>query len=226
MFEIRSNGRYWIDDNGNMWRKTAYSKEDALSLSKTLKDCRGCIDCGYCNDCRQCEDCQYCYRCEGSVACKFCEGCEQCSRCHHCSRCSYCHYCTRCDSCTHCATVVAVRDCRECNDIYNTISDLNRYRWAQNYTVIYTSAGKVTILVDDYHNLWYQIDCHPQTDWDCFAFDFKRNGESVDRDPDAIKSELEYIKSLGEFFHKTVKERNKENDCKDGSTDGAAALDF
>lgn len=226
MFEISSSGRYWIDDNGNMWRKTAYSKEDALRLSRTLKDCEGCVDCSYCNDCQRCEDCHHCYRCECSTVCKFCESCVQCSRCSHCMCCSSCQHCTRCASCTYCVSVIAVRDCRGCNDIHNTLSDLDRYRWAQNYAIIDTGMGKVTILVDDYHNLWYQLDCQQQTDWECFAFEFKRNSESADRDPDTIKSELEYIKSLGEVFHKAIKERNKENDCKNYSSDGASALDF
>ena len=117
-------------------------------------------------------------------------------------------------------------DCKKCDDIKNTVSGLNRYRWAQNYTVIDTGAGMVTILVDDYHNLWYQLESKPQTEWDCFVVDFNLSGERAGRDSDAVKSDLEYIKSIGEFFHKTIRERNKENDCKDDSPDGAAALDF
>lgn len=211
MFDISSSDSYWIDSDGNMWRKTGYSKEDALRLSKTLKDCRGCIDCSYCNDCRQCEDCHYCYRCEGSTLCKFCEGCAQCSNCSHCKYCNYCCCCRRCSGCTLCNTVTSGRDYSECDGIENAISYLVRYRWAQNYTVIDTGAGKVTILVDDYHNLWYQLESKPQTEWDCFVVDFNLSGERAGRDSDAIKSDLEYIKSIGEFFHKTIKERIKKN---------------
>lgn len=224
MFDISSSGSYWIDTNGNMWRKTAYSKEDALRLSRTLKDCSGCIDCSYCNDCRQCEDCHYCYQCEGSTMCKFCTGCVQCSKCFHCTSCSYCYFCARCDGCRYCADVRAVRDCSGCNDIQNTISGLDRYRWALNYIVIDTGAGKVTILVDDYHNLWYQLEGAPQTDWECFVVAVKLRGDREGRDSDAVKADLEYIKSIGEFFHKSVTERNKEND-KDDSSDTASSSD-
>lgn len=103
-------------------------------------------------------------------------------------------------------------DCQECDDIKNTISNLDRYRWAHDYVVIDTGAGKVTILVDDYHNLWYQLNKHSQTDWECFVVAFKLSGERAGRDSDAVKADLEYIKSIGEFFHKTIKERIKEND--------------
>lgn len=224
MFEIKSSKGYWMDSKGNMWRKGTYSKEDALKLSRTLKDCRGCIDCSYCNDCKQCEDCHYCYQCEGSTICKFCEGCDQCSRCYYCSTCSYCHYCTRCASCVYCADVKAVSDCKECDDITNAISGLDRYRWALDHVVIDTGAGKVTILVDDYHNLWYQLEDNSQTDWECFAVALKLRGDRESRKSDAVKADLEYIKSIGEFFHKSVTERNKEND-KNDSSDTASSSD-
>ncbi len=210
MFEINSSEGYWIDGNGNMWSKMRYSKEDALKMSRTLKDCRGCINCSYCDDCKQCEDCHYCHGCEGSTLCKFCEGCVQCSRCSYCNCCRYCHNCIRCANCYYCADVTAVCECRECNDIHNTLSDLDRYRWAQNYAVIDTGAGKVTILVDGYHNLWYQLEDHSQTDWECFVVDFTLRGEQETRDYDAVKADLEYIKSIGGFFHKTIKEKSKE----------------
>jgi hypothetical protein len=117
-----------------------------------------------------------------------------------------------------------VSDCQECDDVKNTIRGLSRYRWALDYIVIDTGAGKVTILVDDYHNLWYQLEDNSQTDWECFVVTFNLSGDRANRNSDAVKADLEYIKSIGEFFHKTIKERDKEND-KDDSADNTVASD-
>lgn len=100
--------------------------------------------------------------------------------------------------------------CKECDDITNTIGGLDRYRWALNHIVIDAGAAKVTILVDDYHNLWYQLEDHSQTDWERFVVDFTQLGERATSDSGAVKSYLEYIKSIGEFFHKTIKEGGQE----------------
>lgn len=225
MFEITSSDYYWIDSNGNRWSNVKYTKEEALEFSRTLINCSGCINCSYCDDCRQCEDCHYCYCCKGSAKCKFCRDCKQCSECYHCSDCSHCSYCDMCDNCYCCTEVRAMINCDECADIKSTISGLSRYRWAFNYMVIDTGAGTATILVDEYRNLWYQLEGGSQTDWECFVVAFKQNSDRANRDSDTVKSELEYIKSIGEFFHKTIKERAKENDCKDNSSNGASASD-
>lgn len=56
-------GEFW-QVRGNLFRKTKYTKEQALEAAKTLIWCSGCIDCEDCWHCIDCHDCTECLGCE------------------------------------------------------------------------------------------------------------------------------------------------------------------
>lgn len=90
------NGRVY-DDNNNSYRiDLAGSKQAAIDLLNTLKNCSDCSGCSGCSDCLGCLDCSDCSGCSDCSDCSDCYGCSRCSRCSDCLDCSGCSDCTDC----------------------------------------------------------------------------------------------------------------------------------
>lgn len=58
-----AGGRFWCDENGNMWNALVYSESMAKKLSETLIGCHYCIDCANCSFCISCVACTNCHHC-------------------------------------------------------------------------------------------------------------------------------------------------------------------
>ena len=64
---------FWEID-GNFWSRDKFTYSEAQDLSKTLKNCKGCVDCEWCIDCYNCIDCLDCKNCYFCHKCRFCDG--------------------------------------------------------------------------------------------------------------------------------------------------------
>lgn len=60
---------YYIDKNGNKW-SSSYGKQEAVRLSRRMRNCYNCENCEDCVDCEDCRDCTRCKRCVGCVCLK------------------------------------------------------------------------------------------------------------------------------------------------------------
>ena len=112
--KIKSRGEYWVDRNGNKWRKSKHSKAEAEKLSESLVNCTDCIECEnckHCTDCIDCYDCTHCHNCYRCGNCSYSKQCEWCNNCDYCEvneQCSDCSftewggYCTDLEFCCYC----------------------------------------------------------------------------------------------------------------------------
>ena len=53
---------YYIDKNGNKW-SSWYGKQEAVRLSRRMRNCYNCENCEDCVDCRECVNCTRCKNC-------------------------------------------------------------------------------------------------------------------------------------------------------------------
>ena len=87
MEKITKGGtEYWVDNSNNTWDSKKYTLETAISLSKTLLNCKNCINC---KDCKDCNYCRYCINCKDCKDCNYCNDCNNCKDCNYCKDCSY-----------------------------------------------------------------------------------------------------------------------------------------
>ena len=100
---MKENEIYWIDENNNRWSKSSFTSNEALLLSKTLKNCSNCSGCSGCSYCSNCSGCSNCSNCSGCSSCSHCSNCSGCSNCSNCSYCSYCSSCSHCSNCSGCS---------------------------------------------------------------------------------------------------------------------------
>lgn len=96
---------FWMDDNGNMWRKPQYSKDDAIKASEGLRDCYLCVDCESCTNSRRCAGCR------NMLDCFDCTCCYECTGCQHCQSCRRCSLCSNCDDCFACRLLTFSKKC-------------------------------------------------------------------------------------------------------------------
>ena len=81
---MRETETLYVDDNGNSWSKSLYTKEQAVWYSAGLVDCHGCHDCSDCSDCHSCRNCHNCHNCHSCSNCHDCRNCRNCHGCHGC----------------------------------------------------------------------------------------------------------------------------------------------
>lgn len=115
----------YVDNAGNKWEASSFSKEEAIKASLTLDNCHNCINCRDCKNSIDCENCKGCVNCVGMVHCEDCKDSLFCSNSKKLTNCKVCNECIdsqdlrQCDNCQGC------KNCEICRECYGCINKKN-----------------------------------------------------------------------------------------------------